>query len=134
MKKTQAQAKKTNSHLSSSERKEIFLWKQKGYSLRSIANLLGRSVSSISEELTRRTKKNGVYDPEYAQQQVYVKRKYAKYQGMKIVGDNVLRTFIDKALKEGRSPESIAGRLKHREQTIRYVSKEGIKTTGLLDG
>jgi len=47
---------------------------------------------------------------------------------MKIVGDTVLRTFIDQALKEGRSPESIAGRLKHREQTIRYVSKEGIKT------
>lgn len=42
--------------------------------------------------------------------------------------DSVLRTFVDRALKEGRSPESIAGRLKHREKALRYVSKEGIKT------
>lgn len=47
---------------------------------------------------------------------------------MKVVSDPVLRTFVNRALKEGRSPESIAGRLKHREKTLRYVSKEGIKT------
>lgn len=47
---------------------------------------------------------------------------------MKIVEDLTLRAFIDRALKEGRSPESISGRLKHYEKTINYVSKEGIKT------
>lgn len=47
---------------------------------------------------------------------------------MKVVGDPTLRIFVDRALKEGRSPESIAGRLKHREKALRYVSKEGIKT------
>lgn len=47
---------------------------------------------------------------------------------MKVVSDPTLRIFTDKALKEGRSPESIAGRLKHHEKALRYVSKEGIKT------
>ena len=47
---------------------------------------------------------------------------------MKVVSDRTLRIFADKALKEGRSPESIAGRLKHHEKALRYVSKEGIKT------
>ena len=89
--------------------------------------MLGRSVSTVCDELARWTKKNGVYNPEYAHTQADTKRKASKYQGMKIVGDLVLRTFIDKALKEGRSPESIAGRLKHREKAILYVSKEGIK-------
>ena len=45
-----------------------------------------------------------------------------------MVSDPILRTFVDRALKEGRSPESIAGRLKYREKSVRYVSKEGIKT------
>lgn len=69
-----------------------------------------------------------MYDPKKAAHKAYVARKYAKFQGMKVVGDPTLRTFVDRALKEGRSPESIAGRLKHREKTVRYVSKEGITT------
>jgi IS30 family transposase len=69
-----------------------------------------------------------VYDPVYAQQRAYVKRKDAKYQGMKVVENANLRTFVDSGLKEGRSPESIAGRLKYQEKTRTYVSKEGIKT------
>ena len=47
---------------------------------------------------------------------------------MKVVEDESLRIFVDQGLKEGRSPESIAGRLKHREKKRPYVSKEGIKT------
>lgn len=120
--------KKERSHLSKSERKEIALFKKKKYSLRDIAKMLGRAVSTISEEIARRKKKNGVYDPNYAHHRAYTKRKYAKYQGMKVVGDATLNAFVDRALKEGRSPESIAGRLKCQEKAIQYVSKEGIKT------
>jgi len=47
---------------------------------------------------------------------------------MKVVENADLRVFVDRGLKEGRSPESIAGRLKHREKKTTYVSKEGIKT------
>lgn len=47
---------------------------------------------------------------------------------MKVVENATLRTFVDSGLKEGRSPESIAGRLKYQEKTRTYVSKEGIKT------
>jgi transposase, IS30 family len=47
---------------------------------------------------------------------------------MKVIENATLRVFVDRGLKEGRSPESIAGRLKHQEKDTGYVSKEGIKT------
>jgi IS30 family transposase len=46
---------------------------------------------------------------------------------MKVIEDSKLRAFVDGALREGRSPKSIAGRLKYREKKVAYVSKEGIK-------
>lgn len=93
-----------------------------------IADMMDRSVSTISEEIARHKKKNGQYDPLYAHQQAYVKRKNAKYQGMKVIENATLRVFVDRGLKAGRSPESIAGRLKYQEKDTGYVSKQGIKT------
>ncbi len=90
--------------------------------------MLKRSVGTVFEEIKQKSKKNGQYDPAYAAHRAYTKRKYSKYQGMKIVGDPALKTFVDAALREGRSPESIAGRLKHRVKELQYVSKEGIST------
>jgi IS30 family transposase len=90
--------------------------------------MLHRAVSTISYEISTRSKKHGVYDPEYADHHAYVQRTGAKYQGMKIVDDADLKSFVDHALSKGRSPESIAGRLKHQEKQRGYVSKEGIRT------
>ena len=44
-----------------------------------------RSPSSVSREL-KRNKVNGAYDAQKASHKAYVKRKYSKYQGMKVVG------------------------------------------------
>lgn len=56
-----------------------------------------------------------------------MRRKDAKYQGMKIVQHSELRTFVEEKLLEGQSPEGIAGRLQFgREAGLPYVSKESI--------
>jgi transcriptional regulator with XRE-family HTH domain len=68
--------------VSKSERSEISILKRKGYSLRDIARELGRSASTISDELSR-NRVNGRYDPEKAHHKAYVHRKYAKQEGMK---------------------------------------------------
>lgn len=128
MKKESANHDKKRSHLKKEERTELAYFIQKGRPLREIARLLQRSVSTISYEIAHRRKRDGTYDAASAQHHAYVKRTYAKYQGMKVVEDANLRTFVDHGLRDGRSPESISGRLKYREKGIGYVSKEGIRT------
>lgn len=78
--------------------------------MRDISRLLGRSVSTISDEITR-NKVRGNYDSKKAQHKAYVRRKYAKYQGKKIVDSLPLREFVEDNLLDDQSPEAIAGRL-----------------------
>jgi len=87
--------------------------------------LLERSVSTISDEL-KRNKVKRRYQPRKAQHKAYVRRKYAKYQGMKIVRHKALRTFIEKHLLDDQTPEAIAGRLK-RQTKLPYVSNVSIR-------
>lgn len=98
---------------------------RKRYSLHDIAKELKRSVSTISEERSR-NKVRGIYDSRKAQHKTYVRRKYAKYQGMKIVSDKRLRTFIEEKLYDDQSPRAISGRLKYHEKNLAYVSKNSI--------
>ena len=99
--------------------------KEKGYSLRSIAKSLDRSVSSISDELQRNAVL-GTYDPQKANHKAYVRRKESKYQGMNIVRDSEVRKFVDSKLLDDQSPESIAGRIREQEKTLENVSKDSI--------
>lgn len=117
--------KKTYKHIDQAERKEIALLLGKAYSLRDIAKAMNRSVSSILEEI-RNNSVRGIYDPEKAAQKAYVKRKYSKYQGMKIVQRPGLRTYIEEKLKEDWSPEQISGRIKRIETQFKYVSPKAI--------
>lgn len=111
-------------HLSATERKEIVHFKRKGYSLREIARLLGRSVSTISEEQQRNKVKNR-YHAKKAEHKAYVRRRYAKYQGMKIVKNPKLRKQVEAWLVDDQSPEAIAGRLRKHER-LPYVSKNSV--------
>lgn len=93
--------------------------------MRSIAKTLKRSVCTVSSELKRnRVRKS--YDPKKAAHKAYVRRKYAKYQGMKIVGNDKLRTFVEKRLYDDQSPQAIAGRLRRQEKHLPAVSKESV--------
>lgn len=87
--------------------------------------MLGRSPNTIATE-AKENATRGTYDPVKANHKAYVKRKYSKYQGMKVVDDNVTRTYIEEKLKEDWSPEQIAGRIKYVDTHIPYVSYQGI--------
>ena len=67
------------------------------------------------------------YDPHKAHHKAYVRRKYAKFRGMKIVDDRNLHTFVENALREGRSPESIAGRICKQEKQLQGISGDSIE-------
>jgi len=99
--------------------------KSKGYSFRDIAQTLNRSVSTIHDEFER-NKVNEKYDPKKAHHKAYVKRKYSKYQGMKIVEDKDLRKFVETNLYQEQSPTNIAGRIKKHEKRLSPVSKDSI--------
>ena len=113
------------SHLSKSERNEIFILKEKKYSLRKIAEALGRSVSTISDEL-RLGKVRRHYDPLKAHHKAYVRRWQSKYQGMKIVSDRELQKSVDALLLRGESPPNISGRVRKYEKSLPPVSKNSI--------
>jgi len=112
-------------HIGKTERLEIALLKGKGYSNRNIAKVLKRSPNTISREITINNV-HGKYDPRKAQHKAYVKRKYSKYQGMKIVENGKLRSYVEEKLKEDWSPEEIAGRLKEVDKDIKYASRGAI--------
>ena len=87
---------------------------------------MGRDGGALWREV-HRNKTRGKYEPLQANHKAYVRRKNAKYQGMKIVKNPELQTFVDKKLLEGQSPPGIAGRLRwQREKGLPYVSKDSI--------
>lgn len=98
-------------HFAKDERNELAILLKKGYSLRNIARVLGRSPASVSREVKRNNVK-GEYVPDKAQHKAYVKRLYSKYQGMKIRENQFLANYICEKIKLGWSPERISGRLR----------------------
>lgn len=111
-------------HFSKSERLELSILLEKGYSLRRVARSMRRNPSSVSREI-KDNSVNGVYDPLKANHKAGVRRHYAKYQGMKIVGDDCLRYYVEEGMRRYWSPEKIAGRLKretHGRQTLHHTT------------
>lgn len=99
--------------------------KHKKYSLRDIAGVLGRSVSTISDEL-KRNSVHGTYNSKKANHKAYVRRKYARYQGKKIVEHQELEKEIITRLKDGQKPGNIARRIAKREKHLPSISKDAI--------
>jgi IS30 family transposase len=116
---------KTYTHITKVERKEIAHFLKKEYSVREIARLLGRGCGTISEEISKNSVR-GIYDPEKANHKAYARRKYSKYQGMKVAERSELKAYVEAGLREDWSPEEIAGRIKERDTHIPYVSRGAI--------
>ena len=93
--------------------------------MRNIAGVISRSVSVISDEI-KINSVDGKYIAKKAHHKAYVRRKYSKYQGMKIVNDKDLREFVEKKLFKDQSPRAISGRIKKKEKDIQNVSKDSI--------
>ena len=100
--------------------------RSKGYSLRVIAAAVGRSVSTISDELKRNAVAGG-YTPDKAHHKAIVRRKAAKFQGMTIVANRALQDFIERELLKQQSPAAIAGRLATGLDNLPFVSRNTIE-------
>lgn len=112
-------------HFSRAERLELSILLKRGYSAREIGNALGKNHSSVSREL-KRNKAYGVYDPRKAHHKAYVRRKYSKYQGMKVREHPELERYIKEKLPLGWSPERIAGRWKLEHPCSSTTSPQAI--------
>lgn len=96
-------------HFSKTERLEISVLLKRGYSHREIGLAFGKHHSSVSREI-KKNSVNGVYDPHQAHHKARVKRKYSKYQGMKIRENLELEKYLQEKIKLDWSPEQIVGR------------------------
>jgi IS30 family transposase len=111
--------------LSEAEQLQLSILLKKGFSLRDIASAMSRSHTTLSREI-KRNSVHGTYNPKKAKLKKRVRRRYSKYQGMKVRDHPNLQLFIIKHLKKGWTPEEIAGRLRTKEKDIPYISAKGI--------
>lgn len=93
-------------HFNLSIRIELSILLQKNYSYREIGKTIRKSASAISREVKNNSVK-GRYDPLKAHLKARHRRKYSKYQGMKIRDNHELHDCIEDRLKAGWSPEQI---------------------------
>ena len=122
-------------HLDQSDRDRIQALLDNQHKQKDIANILGVDKSTISREIQRNKRKrsgfrgktitNGRYDANLAQHKAYVRRKYAKYQGMVIEENDELKEYIIQELKKHRNPDEIAGRMRLEKKPF-YASKNSI--------
>ncbi len=117
----QHQRRRSFRHLNQFHRDRIEALIKAGHQQKIIATILCVSTSCISRELQRR-RRNGYYCSTTAHHKARVKRSYSKHQGMKIEKDPKLRKRIITELKEKRSPDEIAGRMKKEEKEVQVSS------------
>ena len=103
---------KNYKHLSEEERDRLAMFRAKGISLREIARLIGRNVSTVSRELKRNAApvNSGAYFPHEAQERSDL-RKVSSHERQRLP-DPALRRYVRVMLQRGWSPERIAGRWK----------------------
>jgi len=112
-------------HFNLHSRNELSVLLNKGYSLRDITKVLGKSPSSISREVNN-NKVNGVYVPDKAEYKAYFRRYRAKSQCMKINVNLWLENYIEEKLTLRWTPEQIAGRLKLENEDTAVISPKSI--------
>jgi IS30 family transposase len=101
---------RTYKHLMEEERDRLSLFKAQGKSLREIARLIGRDVSTVSRELKRNAPPvhPGYYLSHKAQERADA-RKTAGHERERL-REPRLRAYVGRMLRRGWSPERIAGR------------------------
>lgn len=111
-------------NISSAERLEISILKSKGYSVRRIAEKMGRSPNTVSYEL-KRNKTKGVYDPRKAEAKSRLRKRMRRFQWIKIEQIPDLKRYIILGLKNKWNPDEISGRMR-LEKKPWFVSKNSI--------
>lgn len=106
-------------HLDQFDRDRIEALINAGHKQEEIAKILDFDAGSISREIKKRKRKNGVYSAKTAQHKARQKRSDSKHRGMKVEAYPELRKQIIRGLKKRRSPDEIAGRMKLDKQNPR---------------
>jgi transposase, IS30 family len=117
--------KKLFKQLGQTDRDRIEALLDTGHKQKQIAGILKVDKSTISREIKKRKLSNGSYCATRAQQKARMKRKQSKYQGMKVESDPELKWHIVNELKNKRSPDEIAGRIK-KERKMTIIGKDAI--------
>lgn len=112
-------------HLSDSERSEISILLSQGYSDHQIGIALSRDHTTIGRERKRNGTRKG-YVAKSAKIKARQRRRYSKWQGMKINERAELKAYIITGLGKHRTPEQLSGRLKEVDTYLPYVSKKAI--------
>jgi transposase, IS30 family len=114
-------------HLGAEERAVVMVMDRNGDSKAAIARLLNRSPSSVSRELSRNASPGVRYDAVRAGQRAHAERSKRRREP-KLSGDTALFGAVCHSLREGWSPEQIAGALnrKHPADLERTVCHETI--------
>ena len=99
--------------------------KRKGYSFAEIGKAMGRAKSAVWNEV-RRNRTRGRYVAKKAHHKAYVRRKYGRYQGKTIVHRSVLKKEVDALLRQGLSPDIVAGRVRRRLQRRFWIGKDSV--------
>jgi IS30 family transposase len=110
--------------ISSEEREQIGILRGQGLGVRAIAGNLGRSPSSVSDELRRNQCGGDVYSALSAQR-ISETRNHQSRKRNPLKKPEILAYTVRK-LREGWSPEQIAGRLRKRHQKPSCVIKPSI--------
>ena len=112
---------KSYGHVTIEERCEIARLQASGYSVSQIAASLDRSPSTVARELKRNGSRTQGYQPRYANQQAHARR----WRGSRLERDEALRDKVLSGLKQGWSPEQVAGRMA-MESGSTVISHESI--------
>lgn len=108
-------------HVTRDIRCQIYALKTSGLSLRAMAKIVERDVSTISREISRNTGGKG-YRHKQADEKAVERRQKTSSKKKKLTAEMI--AYIEEKLRENWSPEQISGRLKLEEATS--VSHETI--------
>jgi len=113
--------------LTKTERILIAQLKNKGNSNKRIAKILDRSVSTIGREIKRNSFQGKFYEPLNAQSKTEARKKKA-WEAKQPLKSPKIYTYVLKSLRNGWSPEQIAGRLKsnHPQDKSLWICHETI--------
>ena len=117
--------KNKKKHLQTEERFCIEKMLRKKKSFGEISRILGRGLSTISEEVNENGGRNK-YNAEQADHRAYLKQYWKKKNCNKVAMDNHLSKFVEKKLSCGWSPETISDRLKI-QSGLKYASRKSIR-------
>lgn len=112
-------------HIDESERRRIERAQEGGKGVREIARMIGRSPSSVSEELKHNSVRKK-YSRQRAELKARLRRKQSKLHCLKVAMDPELKKYVTENIENDQSPEAIAGRLKYVEKGIQYASTKSI--------